>query len=209
MLGTRWGYSLFRTLIRADRGMQRIVQDYIRPQSGQTIADLGCGTGDLADMLPPDVVYIGVDHNDAYLDPSQAMKGATQGRRFINGDLGKLADLELPPLDAALALGVLHHLDDDQVRHMLTAIRSKLAPGGRMVTVDPVLVPAQRSSARIMMVMDRGRHVRQLDHYRMLVGEVFPDYEVHVRGDLNPFPYTHCIFEATSVDAPATASASS
>jgi hypothetical protein len=48
------------------------------------------------------------------------------------------------------------------------------------------------------MAMDRGRYVRQREHYEMLAREVFADVRATVRSDINPFPYTHLILEATA-----------
>lgn len=176
--------------------MQRLLDDHVAARSGEVLADLGCGTGDLAQMLPDDVTYIGIDHNPAYIS-STALDLLPGGRYFVNADLAELASLDLPPIDVAVAIGVLHHLTDAQVTDMLRATRDKLGPGGRLVTVDPVFHPDQRSSARIMMAMDRGRFVRQREHYEALFTAVFPSGTGTVRTDINPFPYTHLILAAT------------
>ena len=176
--------------------MRIIVDQYVQPRAGQTIADLGCGTGDLAEMLPDTVAYIGVDHNAAYLDSLQ-VDTVAGGRQFLNGDLGALEQVGLPPIDTAVAIGVLHHLNDDEMRGMLRSVAAVLVPGGKLVTVDPVFAPDQASSARIMMAMDRGRFVRHREHYEMVFHEAFPDAVSALRTDFLPFPYTHCIFEAT------------
>jgi len=195
LLGTRTGYSLFRKLIKADRGMKRLVDDYLLPQPGQTVIDLGCGTGDLAQFIPASTRYIGVDHNPAYLAPSSITEGLNSGRRvFINADLGELNRLDLPPADSAFALGVLHHLTDSQALKMIESAMSLLVSGGTLVTVDPVFVPQQASSARVMMALDRGRFVRQVEHYRFLFDQVRPGATMHLRSDINPFPYNHIVF---------------
>ncbi|MEI7780247.1 MAG: hypothetical protein WCJ42_12590, partial [Actinomycetes bacterium] len=74
LLGTKTGYSTFRRVVRADRAMRMIVDQYLCPQPGETILDLGCGTGSLAAMLPELTSYIGVDNNPAYLTPTDLPK---------------------------------------------------------------------------------------------------------------------------------------
>ena len=198
LLATKGGYALFRKVVRADRSMQKIVDIYIRPAGGQVVVDLGCGIGDLAQMLPESVDYIGVDHNPSYLAPDQLSTSAENRRQFINADVTGIGGLDLPPIDVAVAIGVLHHLTDTQVTEMLYSVATKLAPSGRLVTVDPVFWPEQASSTRIMMALDRGRYVRQSEHYDFLVRQAFPSAERTIRSDLNAFPYTHCIFEAST-----------
>lgn len=195
MLGTKTGYSLFRKVVRADRSMRSIVDEYVQPAAGQTILDLGCGTGDLALMLPDTVTYIGVDHNPAYI-AADHMAPVPGGRHFINADLAELHTVDLPVVHTAVAIGVLHHLPDDAVVNVLTSVAQLIGRSGRVVTVDPVFWPSQAASARIMMAVDRGRFVRQAEHYSYLFRQAFPDAVMTVRHDLNAFPYSHCIFES-------------
>jgi SAM-dependent methyltransferase len=179
--------------------MKRLVDAYLQPLPNQTIVDLGCGTGDLVRFIDPTCSYIGVDHNPAYLSPGSLDSELTAGRRvFLNADLGQLDQLDLPPADAAFALGVLHHLPDQLVVQVLRSALTILKPGGRLVTVDPVFVPEQASSARVMMALDRGRFVRHVEHYQELLARACPGAEMHLRDDINPFPYNHIVFVASA-----------
>ena len=197
VLGTKTGYSLFRKVARGDRSMRLIMEQYICPVAGQTIVDLGCGTGDLAMMLPDDVTYVGVDHNPAYLT-ADAVDSTSSTRSFVNADLSDLDQALLPRTDTAVAIGVLHHLSDDAVLKLLRSTRRLLGEHGRLVTVDPVFWPSQPSFARLMMAMDRGRFVRHPEHYAFLIHDVFPGASMAIRHDLNSFPYSHAIFNTGS-----------
>ena len=53
-------YSLFRKFVGTDRTRSEYVKTYIRPQPSQRIFDIGCGTDDMLNYLPP-VDYIGFD----------------------------------------------------------------------------------------------------------------------------------------------------
>ena len=195
LLGTKVGYMTFRRLIKADRNMQSLVDEYFHLRSGSRVLDVGCGTGDLA-ALVPDVTYVGVDHNPAYVgaDEERQLDGAP---RFVNADLAQLGDLDIGVFDTAVAVGVLHHLDDDLAQAMVASVRDKLVPNGRFVTSDPVFHPDQKTTARVLMALDRGRFVRHPADYARLMRSSFPDLKVSIRHDLNPFPYTHCIIEAS------------
>jgi SAM-dependent methyltransferase len=193
LLGTRAGYSLFRRVIKADRHMQWLLDDHIKPASGTRLLDVGCGTGDLAQLIP-EVTYVGIDHNPAYLSTTANVGGP----EFVHADLADMARLDIGTFDTVVALGVIHHLDDDIARHVVSEVRRRLVPGGRFVTVDPVFHPDQRSTARVLMALDRGRFVRHPPDYERLMRSSFDDVEVTVRFDLNPFPYTHCIMTGTA-----------
>ena len=146
LLGTKVGYTTFRRLIKADRSMQRLVDEHFRLPPGSRVLDVGCGTGDLA-RLVPNVDYVGVDHNSAYVESDGASAGGEP--RFVNADLAQLGDLDIGLFSTAVAVGVLHHLDDDLARSVIADVHQKLVPGGRFVTVDPAFHPDQRATARV------------------------------------------------------------
>jgi cyclopropane fatty-acyl-phospholipid synthase-like methyltransferase len=196
LLGTSAGYSAFRRLIRADRMMTRLVREHFRVLAGERLLDVGCGTGDLA-RLVPGVEYVGVDHNAAYIGGRDIAGVSAANPTFINADVATLSSLDIGEFDIAVAVGVLHHVDDDVATMLIRAVREKLSPGGRFVTIDPVFHPDQRATARVLMALDRGRYVRHPADYQRLIASGFDEMTVVIRGDLNPFPYTHCIVEAS------------
>ena len=77
--------------------------------------------------------------------------------------------------DLVLAIGLLHHLPDEQVQIVLEMAYAALAEGGRLVTVDPVFIDGQNPVARFLVGADRGRHVR---HERDMKGL----FKAHFRG---------------------------
>jgi cyclopropane fatty-acyl-phospholipid synthase-like methyltransferase len=195
LLGTRVGYSTFRRLIRADRSMRWLADEYFHVTPGERLLDVGCGTGDLARVVPG-VVYVGVDHNAAYLGGREMVDASPASPTFINADLNSLSLVDIGEFDIAVAVGVLHHLDDDVATTLIGAVREKLRGGGRFVTIDPAFHPDQRATARVLMALDRGRYVRHPSDYQRLIASGFDSMVMSIRHDLNPFPYTHCIIEA-------------
>ncbi len=195
LLGTKVGYSSFRRLIKADRSMKRLIDEHFKPGPNDRVLDVGCGTGDLARLMPGSE-YVGVDHNSAYISsPTGAKPGEPV---FVNADLAELESLEIGTFDIALALGVIHHLDDGLAVSVVQAVHDKLRPGGRFITVDPAFHPDQRATARVLMALDRGRFVRHPADYERLMRTSFSELDITVRHDLNPFPYTHCIISGTA-----------
>ena len=61
----------------------------------------------------------------------------------------------------------------------------------------PTLTPAQSRTARLVILADRGRYVRNPAEYERLAAPVF-EVETAVRSDLLRIPYTHCILECTA-----------
>jgi ubiquinone/menaquinone biosynthesis C-methylase UbiE/DNA-binding transcriptional ArsR family regulator len=104
------------------------------------VADLGCGTGTVAEALAPFVQrVIGVDASASMLDVARARLDRFENVELRPGELESLPLLE-GQVDAVTMILVLHHLDDPQAA-IVEAARC-LRPGGRILIVD--MVPHDR-----------------------------------------------------------------
>jgi SAM-dependent methyltransferase len=187
-------YELFSRLVGGERARRTLIAEHVRPSAGDRILDIGCGPGELLTLMPSDVRYVGVDISDAYIDRARDRFG--NKAEFHVGDASTFSPGERR-FDLVLAIGVLHHLDDHQTRHLLQMAGRALAPEGRAVTVDGVYAPGQSPVARAIIDRDRGQHVRTLDGYEALAGETFSTVQAVVRHDLLRIPYSLCILESS------------
>ena len=134
------------------------------------------------------------DRNEAYIERARRTHG-TRGE-FICDDVGNFAGHALAPADIAVAIGILHHLDDNLAAGMLRATANALKPDGRLITVDPCFHSEQSAIQRFVVSNDRGMHVRPYDRYVELAGAVFPDPKAAFQRGHVPFPHSICIIEA-------------
>jgi SAM-dependent methyltransferase len=183
-------YHLFQSLVARKDARRVIVDEYIRPQPGNRIVDIGCGPGTMLPYLGP-VDYIGFDLNAAYIEHAKQTYSG-QGT-FFQGRVDEAADqLELG-IDIVIAIAVLHHLSDQETRALFAAANRILRPGGRLITFDNVFTSPQNPIARLLIRLDRGKSVRTAGGYLSLAKEGFGEVEVDIRSDLLRIPYTHCI----------------
>ena len=103
---------------------------------GWAVADLGCGTGEIAAELAPFVKkVVAVDREPAMLDAARKRL-----REFRNVEVrrGDLADLAMKPgeFDACVLSLVLHHVREPA--EVLAAARKGLAKGGVAIVIDMV-----------------------------------------------------------------------
>lgn len=116
-----------------------------------TVADLGCGTGDVALELARRVRRVhAVDESEAML---AGARRRLAGRENVSLHAADLAALPLPDgaVDAALMLLVLSYLDD--ARGALREMARVLRPGGRAILVD--LLAHDREDFRVEMGQQR------------------------------------------------------
>jgi SAM-dependent methyltransferase len=187
-------YEAFHHIIGARRWLKQFARDVINAPQRAQLLDIGCGPGSLLNYLP-DVEYFGFDRNAAYIEKAKH----TFGSRgiFICDDVGNFAQHALPPVDIAVAIGLLHHLDDALAAHMLLDIRKAIKPGGRLITADPCFHPAQSAVQRFVISHDRGMHVRPFEQYVALCGLAFAATAARFSKGYSPFPYSICIVQAS------------
>lgn len=183
-------YEAFQRLVGAKRGRQRLVRDVIRPGPAARLLDIGCGPGGLLAELPPDVDYVGFDGSAEYIEAARKRFGVRGV--FVHGLVTPDWSWDATDrFDRVVAIGVLHHLDDESARALLRTAASLLRPGGCFVSLDPTRTAHQNPLARRLVDRDRGEYVRSPDGYRALACDVFDPLEVSVRTDLLRIPYTH------------------
>jgi cyclopropane fatty-acyl-phospholipid synthase-like methyltransferase len=179
-------------LISSEAGQKTYVKEYLRPEQGMRILDIGCGPAGILDYLP-EVDYVGFDLSQSYIDSAKA-RFSQRGSFFcMNVAEARLDDQ--PPFDLVMANGVLHHLNDDEALSLLRLSRSLLSPEGRFVSIDNCWVDGQSRIARFLIARDRGSFQRTEQGYVKLARSVFDNVSSTVRHDLLRMPYTHCILE--------------
>lgn len=185
-------YRSFQALMGAHAVRTAFVKEYVRPSVGDNILDIGCGTADILDYLPDGIRYWGFDISARYIHHARSKHGSRGSFAATEFTLEHVPTL--PPIDIALATGLLHHLDDAVALPLLAAIAQALRPGGRLVTLDGVLTANQNPLARGLILLDRGRHVRTPDGYRALLSASFPATQLEIR-PRRWIPYTYCFAE--------------
>lgn len=186
-------YSLAQRAVGAEKLRKLLVGDILQVTPGLRILDIGCGPADILEHFP-DVDYVGFDHSASYIESAQARFG--DRGRFFNLSAAEVDLDEFAPRDLAMSIGVLHHLNDDEVLEALTTARTVLGADGRFVSVDPTFAEGQHPIGRMLASRDRGQHVRTPDETRALVTQVFDDVSVRARHDMLHVPYSHVLVEA-------------
>lgn len=142
----------------------------LRPWHGdrRRFLDLGCGTGLFADEFPPGR-YVGVDIVPRYL--RFAVRRRSGHYVASAGEALALADASF---DAALVLGVLHHLNDATARAVMDELARVLRPGAvALVLEDTPPPPGQNPVGHLMHALDRGAYIRTDAAYRAIFGPRF------------------------------------
>jgi len=188
-------YETWQSVLGAKRKHHIIRDDYIRPFSGMRIFDIGCGPAQALEHLD-DVKYFGVDLSAEYIEKAKEVHG--DKGEFAVESADTIADSDRK-FDLVMALGLLHHLEDEQCLALFETAKKALDKGGRVLTFDGVYTDEQSKAAKYFLSKDRGQNVRDAQGYIKLANEVFGAENVvsHIRSDMTRIPYTHIIMECS------------
>jgi len=129
------------------------------------VLDIGCGPGTNAKHFAS-ADYLGLDINAEYI----AYARRKYRGRFEVADV-RYADVPRGSgFDFVLINSLLHHLETQDVRNVLSRVSKLLTDDGCVHVLDLVL-PERRSLARLLARWDRGTYARPLDEWRYLFTE--------------------------------------
>lgn len=194
-------YDGVQSLLGVNGARRYVCEEIVDAKDGDTVLDVGCGTAELLHYLPANVTYYGFDLSEAYIAAAKRRYAKRANCSFQSADLSAVSADDLPPCQHAIAYGVLHHLNDDVAKHVLAGIQERLAPGGRVITVDPVFAPDQAMIARALIQRDRGQHVRTADKYLDLMPSSYASKRITVRHNLLRVPYSLAIMVGEKMPA--------
>lgn len=191
---------MFQNMIVRPGSAARLQQE-LYPELGTRdlrVLDIGCGPaafyaryGELGGLH-----YVGIEPNEHYVNKARER---FSGIELHAGTVPQVKDQVLGEFDLVILEGVLHHLDDDAAIDALRFGAEHLATGGRLVTMDPVLLERQHPIAMLVARSDRGRHVRKLDELHSLARKALSPEGIRIRtlsGQLR-IPYDHAVIEHT------------
>jgi demethylmenaquinone methyltransferase/2-methoxy-6-polyprenyl-1,4-benzoquinol methylase/phosphoethanolamine N-methyltransferase len=138
--GARW-YDLVTRVISfgRDKAIREKLIELAAPAPGETVLDVGCGTGTLALALKASVgtgEVHGIDASPEMIDV--AKEKAAKAGSAIDFQVALIEALPFPAatFDLVTSSLMLHHLPDDLKRTGLDEIRRVLEPGGRFMAMD-------------------------------------------------------------------------
>lgn len=131
------------------------------------VLDVACGPGTNSRHFTH-VDYLGIDINESYT------RNARQkyGRDFMAVDARKLDDVCRETFDFILVNSFLHHLNNRDVTDVLSSLESRLSQDGHIHILELVL-PKNRSIARLLAHWDRGDFARPLPEWQTLFSKIF------------------------------------
>ncbi len=185
-------YNFSQNIIGANRLRKIFVEQHLKVKNGMTVCDLGCGTAEILRFLPKEIEYFGCDISEKYLEHAKSMN--YNNAKFFTINQSKIIFKKLE-FDLFIGIGLLHHLDDNEVTELLEYSYSKLKKGGRFISIDPCYIKNQFFISKYLIKNDRGQNVRTLKEMKSLILSDFKKNKIIHKNNLLRIPYDHVILE--------------
>ena len=184
-------YNLWWRMVGGSALVNVMVTEFLKGGGGTRILEIGCGPGTILGYLP-DCEYVGFDVSSHYIEMARRR---FPGAQFFCTRVSEFSLAKLNRFDTVLALGIVHHLDDQEAMQLFQIAYDALKPGGKLVTFDGVWTDDKYTFARWLLARDRGEHIRTRPEDLEIASQVFSNVKPRIRHDLLRIPYTHLILE--------------
>lgn len=195
-LETGWIYDAFQRLVGSHGARKWLAKTFWKCREGDRVLDIGCGTGDSLEYMPVNIEYTGFDINEKYICTARQKFGERAKFMVSNtqdfpGQVGK----EFKAPDLILCNALLHHLNDDEVIHILSFARDCMKPTSRLICFENCLLVHQTWLSSWLIRKDRGQNLRTEQEWKRLFSQVFKNYSTNVATGLLRMPYVNIIIE--------------
>jgi O-methyltransferase involved in polyketide biosynthesis len=117
--------------------------------------------------------YLGVDISEDYVARASSRKSEAD-RTYVVSDLSKpgwLNSVEYSNTPIVLAMGIFHHLDDGQMKSLLTQLSEGIPQGSKITSLDPTITSDTSKAAAFLANQDRGKFLRTPEEMHLLLDE--------------------------------------
>jgi SAM-dependent methyltransferase len=146
-------YDLVQWALGAGVTRERLAPYLRNTPAGAVVLELGAGTGNWADLVPPGARYVWLDNDPEKL---QGFRAKRPHDLAVLGD-GTALPFQNHAVDSILCVAVTHHVPNDGLPHLVDEM-ARVARE-RLIFVDAVDVPG-RSVSSTLWKYDRGSYPR-------------------------------------------------
>ena len=144
------------------------------------ILDIGCGPAYVLDFLKnKSLKYFGYDTEMNHIEYAKK-KFSNKNYFFFCKKFNKLQINKLPTFDYVFLFGIIHHINNSEIKEIFFLIKKILKKNGKLIILDNVLIKKQNIIAKILIKLDKGNYIRNLSDYKFLLKKNFKNFSYSI-----------------------------
>jgi phospholipid N-methyltransferase len=189
-------YNVIESLLGARNSTGKLIREHIKLKLNDKVLDFGSGTGSIFQELEvvQELNYTAIEPNSKYVNLMNKKYGDRNNFRAFQGSVEVLDDLQ-SEFDVVLIIAVLHHIEVEKWKSIISGLLDKLTVNGRIIVLDPIKHEHQNPLARMIINFDRGKSILFYEEYKEIIDSLKVNAKYHLRKDLLRVPYSHIITE--------------
>lgn len=122
-----------------EKGYQSQVTQFVfkNYKTGDSLLEIGCGTGKASEFLPKDLKYVGIDISSFAINEAKLRYGNEKNREFVCSEETEKIKFDDKSFDFVMAIFVLEHIK--KPKQMLNEMVRVLKRGGHLILMAPNL----------------------------------------------------------------------
>ena len=170
-------YIFFQKIMSGTSFRKKIIIKNIK-NSKVKVLDIGCGPAEVLNYIP-NSVYYGYDIDPRSINYAKK-KYKDKNHHFFCKKFGKSEIKKLPKIDYVILFGIVHHLNDEEVKNLFELCKKVMKKNAVLLTEDPILIKNQNPIARFFIKNDRGMNIREKSNYLKLVNVYFKNIRAKI-----------------------------
>ena len=157
-------YSLIQMLIAKKNFYVDLIK-LINKHKISEIIDIGCANSSILEHINDEYLYYGYDLDSYFTNKSKFKYKNNDKLQFYNKGVDEIDFKKFDPNKSIIILvGLFHHINDAQIRRFIDRTENF-----KIFAIDAVKLVGQKNITKLLMALDRGNYIRQLDNYRKIL----------------------------------------
>lgn len=150
--------------------MKKFIKKYIDEYNCTSVADICSGTGDFAELVPDNAMYIGWDLNKQFVDYAKQRYIGQKNKTFIKADVLTSKRFVSNRFDAVLLISTIHHFSDAELAILLPIVK-KITK--KVVIIADIIPDPPHLLQKFFARLDRGKYVRPANEKKKVLEKYF------------------------------------
>jgi len=178
-------YRLLQNLI-LKRSFNEDLIKLIKQHNVSDIIDVGCADSSILKHIDHKYSYHGYETDQYFTNKLKLQYKNNEKFQFYNKSVDEIDFEKFNPNKSIIVLiGLFHHIDDLQIKRFIEKTKNF-----KIFAIDAVKIEGQKNITKLLMFLDRGNHIRQIENYK----KILPNFDFFVaKNRYLRFSYDHLV----------------